>query len=109
MIEQCIAFENGKTLNDKHVRPNHSGGIGFKLGGENQATPHEVWDCIAFLNNQFGFSSNSNPSVHMHYCTSFDNGSKNGRDDFIFSGNTDSQQTSFIKGAVKKPPSKIGS
>ena len=97
LIEQCIAFENGKTLNDKHVRPNHSGGIGFKLGGENQAMPHEVWDCIAFLNNQFGFSSNSNPSVHMHYCTSFDNGSKNGRDDFIFSGNTDSQQTSFIK------------
>ena len=84
VLEQCIAYENGKTLENQHIRKNHSGGIGFKLGGENQAVAHEVWDCMAFLNQQHGFSSNSNPAVRLHYCTALENGRKNNRDDFVF-------------------------
>ncbi len=73
LLEQCVAYENGKTLKERNVRKEHSGGIGFKLGGERQAVEHEVWNCTAFLNLQHDFSHNSNPSVRLHHCTSLEN------------------------------------
>lgn len=84
LLEKCVAYENGRTMNDIYVRKDRSGGIGFKLGGENQTVAHELWDCMAFLNKQCGFSSNSNPGVRVHYCSSFENGNRHGHDDFQF-------------------------
>ncbi len=84
LLEQCIAYENGKTLNDKQIRKNRSGGVGFKLGGEFQAVKHEVWNCVAFLNTQYGFTSNSNPCGTLNYCTSLLNGNKKLDDDYRF-------------------------
>ena len=82
LLEQCVAYDNGKTLDTRYVRNNYSGGVGFKLGGENQAVAHELWDCISFFNNQYGFSSNSNPAVQLHYCTALQNGRCRKNDDF---------------------------
>jgi len=75
LLDQCIAYENGRTLESGYVRPEHSGGIGFKLGGEKQQVAHEFWNCIAFLNEQSGISSYSNTAVQLHYCTAGWNGS----------------------------------
>ena len=72
LLEQCIAYENGKTLDERYVRKEHSGGVGFKLGGEHQAVKHELWNCAAFLNLQHDFSQNSNPASCLHGCTSLE-------------------------------------
>ncbi len=97
LLEKCIAYENGKTLNGRYVRKNHSGGIGFKLGGEYQAVGHEAWDCIAFLNNQCGFSCNSNPEIRLHYCTSFGNGNHHKSDNYAFYCLMNDMKPSWIK------------
>lgn len=83
-LEKCIAYENGATLGNTHRRKGNSGGIGFKLGGEHQPAAHELWDCMAFMNVQKGFSSNTNPAVRLYYCTSYLNGRRNQQDDYHF-------------------------
>lgn len=97
ILDRCIAYENGRTLEDRFVRKNHSGGTGFKLGGENQAVEHELWNCMAFLNEQNGFSTNSNPAVRLHYCTAIDNGRENRRNGFVFTCNRKKVQPDWIK------------
>lgn len=82
LLDQCIAYENGRTLEGGCVRPEHSGGTGFKLGGERQPVAHELWNCLAFLNEQCGISSNSNPLARLHRCTSLCNGTGEPCDNF---------------------------
>ena len=43
-----------------------------------------LWDCLAYRNEQNGFSSNSNPESELHRCSSFENGRPDGRDNFVF-------------------------
>ena len=71
-LDSCVAYENG-TVSDADQLGRSSG---FKLGGENQSVAHEVWNCLAFGNHRFGFSSNSNPACRLHYCTAQGNGEK---------------------------------
>ena len=97
LLEKCIAYENGRTMNDVHVRKSHSGGTGFKLGGEYQPSAHEVWDCVAFLNNEYGFSSNSNPFVRLHYCTSFGNRRRHKNDNYCLYYGLDDMKPAWVK------------
>ena len=103
VLEQCIAYENGKTLENRYIRRKHSGGVGFKLGGENQAVAHELWDCMGFLNQQYGFSSNSNPAVRLHYCTALENGRRNKRDNFLFYCNQAKTPSQWVKEGLIPP------
>ena len=72
-IENCVSYENGRQGNDGKKRI--LGGMGFKLGGDYLAIPHEVKNCIAFLNCQAGFSTNNNPCARMEDLTAWRNGS----------------------------------
>ena len=47
LIINSIAYSNGAN--------------GFKLGGETQASPHEIWNSLAFNNGMAGYSCNFNP------------------------------------------------
>ncbi|MDR0784857.1 MAG: hypothetical protein LBE74_03115 [Treponema sp.] len=51
-----------------------SGGNGFKMGGEGIPVLHESVDCLAFLNDADGFTTNSDPAIIVSYATSYNNG-----------------------------------
>lgn len=71
-IRNCVAFRNGFLLNGEGT-PDGDGN-GFKLGGSNQPTPHEVINCLAFENMAVGFTDNNNPSeLLLRNCTSVNN------------------------------------
>jgi hypothetical protein len=71
LLDRCIAYSNGKYLADDTTT--NSGGNGFKMGGEGLSVPHRAVDCISFNNDSDGFTSNSDPSIILEYCTSFNN------------------------------------
>ncbi len=71
-IENCVAYENGRSFFS--VSKNKSGGMGFKLGGDNVAIAHRVWNSIAFRNQEAGFSTNYNPWVRLKNTTAWQNG-----------------------------------
>jgi hypothetical protein len=89
-LENCIAYANGKFLNkelsalfngagyawDESLgeESSHSGGNGFKMGGEGISVLHEAVDCLSFYNDADGFTSNSDPAILLTRVTSFDNG-----------------------------------
>lgn len=72
LIENCIAYGNGKTTKGK--TGGGAIGNGFKLGGEGQPVAHIVKNSIAFANNMDGFTCNFNPgAIVLENCTSFNN------------------------------------
>lgn len=87
-LDSCVAYENGHLANNGLHRKK-KGGVGFKLGGENQAVAHEVWNCVAFGNDEAGFSSNSNPACTLHFCTS--------------TGNSDLPDSAFVFFTANEP------
>ena len=78
-LDSCIAYSNGFLSNNQPDRATQ-GGVGFKLGGENQPVSHEVWNCLAVGNAKNGFASNSNPLGSLHFCTAAFNGQKDSDD-----------------------------
>lgn len=70
-LDGCIAYANES--------------MGFKLGGENQPVEHEAWNCLAIGNAGTGFSSNSNPSCSVHFCTALGNGPQGMKNIRLFS------------------------
>ena len=103
LLEQCVACNNGRTLGDQHIRKDHSGGTGFKLGGEHQAVNHILWDCAAYLNCQYGFSSNTNPTLELHYCSSLRNGRRHSRDNYNFTCLEQRQKHSWVLEGLYPP------
>jgi hypothetical protein len=81
-MDHCIAYSNGRWLLPgfadgapyKAEDSTHSGGNGFKMGGEGLAVPHLAIDCLSFNNDADGFTSNSDPAILLTRCTSFNNG-----------------------------------
>jgi pectate disaccharide-lyase len=71
VIENSISYQNGLMLDGTETR---AGRNGFKLGGEGLSVEHEITNCLAFQNGAHGFTSNSNPAIHLEFVTSFDNG-----------------------------------
>ncbi|MDR0410657.1 MAG: hypothetical protein LBH75_01620 [Treponema sp.] len=51
-----------------------SGGNGFKMGGEGIPVLHESLDCLSFLNDADGFTTNSDPAIIVSYATAYNNG-----------------------------------
>ena len=68
MIDRCVACGNG--------------GMGFKLGGEDQQAAHEVRDCLAYANAGGGFSANSNQALRLSGLISWKNGPGPARDNY---------------------------
>ena len=73
ILEDCLSYENGH-LSGEPENKRDTGGMGFKLGGENQKVSHTVLDCTAFANDSAGFSTNSNPSSRLSRLTAAGNG-----------------------------------
>ncbi len=71
-IRNCVAYSNGILTDGRTNTGGH--GIGFKLGGEGQAVPHQVKNCVAYGNREAGFASNQNPSVRLEHVTAWENG-----------------------------------
>ena len=61
----CAAWQNGFLSTDTE-RGDGRTGTGFKLGGDRQSVEHRVEHCIAWDNDGYGFSTNSNPSDILH-------------------------------------------
>ncbi len=82
VIDNCWAFDNG--VNSWNSSSFDGNGNGFKLGGNQVATPHTVTNCLAFGNTSNGgkgFDENNNLAGQTLYnCTAF--GNTNGN--FVF-------------------------
>lgn len=80
-LEDCQAYKMGVRLNpDGSEEPYGAGGNnGFKLGGENVAVKHKIINCTAYDNLNNGFTTNSNPNLHIVNCNSHDNQGSNFR------------------------------
>lgn len=78
-IDSCFAFRNGVDI--WHTGSVNGNGNGFKLGGNNAATPHIVKNCVSFDNSGNGgkgFDENNNLAGQTLYnCTSFRNKNNN--------------------------------
>ena len=77
VLEDCRSWMNGYRLSDGRLQPTKGNGNGFKLGGSGQRVPHRAIGCEAIGNRSNGFTSNSNPWMHLERCSSGNNGSKN--------------------------------
>jgi len=75
VIDSCMAFRNGVDI--WHSGSFDGNGNGFKLGGNNVATPHTTKNCVAFDNEGNGgrgFDENNNLAGQTLYnCTAFRN------------------------------------
>ncbi len=84
-IENCYAFRNGVDI--WYTGQVSGNGNGFKLGGNNVATPHIVKNCLSFDNagnTGRGFDENNNLAGQTLYnCTSF----RNLKSNFYFNNN----------------------
>jgi hypothetical protein len=90
LLYKCVAYMNGRWLEPGpdddaaadddypgwHLQneSTKSGGNGFKMGGEGIAVLHEAVDCLSFLNDADGFTSNSDPAILLTNCTAYNNG-----------------------------------
>ncbi len=73
-IENCTSSLNGYKLNnDGKLEATAGNGNGFKLGGTGLAINHIVVNCNARGNKTNGFTSNSNPYIHLEKCSSSNN------------------------------------
>lgn len=75
LIEDSIAFNNGWVSYDTDSKGD---GNGFKLGGEGVHVPHIIKNSLAFNNDTYGFTSNSNPGVIAEKNISINNGTNLG-------------------------------
>lgn len=79
LIDSSFSFRNGVDI--WHTGQVNGNGNGFKLGGNNVATPHTVKNCVAFDNSGSGgkgFDENSNLAGQTIYnCSSFRNNGRN--------------------------------
>jgi glycosyltransferase involved in cell wall biosynthesis len=71
-IRNCVSCFNGDT-GSKEDSSYEKKCSGFKLGGENIAVRNTVENCIAYGNNGYGFSTNSNPYVQISNAISLRN------------------------------------
>lgn len=72
-LEDCCSYLNGYKLVNDSLTPTKGNGNGFKLGGSGQAVAHVALDCEAIGNRGKGFTSNSNPLLHLERCTASNN------------------------------------
>jgi len=98
VIDSCFTFRNGV---DRWQSANFGGdGNGFKLGGNNVATPHTVRNCVAFDNagnTGRGFDENNNLGGQTLYnCTSYRNKGNN----FHFKNTVVQGQMHIIKNCI---------
>ncbi|MCD7855874.1 MAG: S-layer homology domain-containing protein [Clostridiales bacterium] len=79
VLEDCISYKCTYYLNDDGSDELYfkGSGNGFKLGGDSIYIGHYVKDCIAFQNENSGFSSNANPGLKFRNCIGFKNGGAN--------------------------------
>ena len=70
VIKNSITYGNGRLSDGKDTKGD---GNGFKLGGEGIHVPHVIENCLAFDNEAYGFTSNSNPGVIARNNISFNN------------------------------------
>jgi hypothetical protein len=93
VIDNCWAFNNG--VNSWSSSSFAGNGNGFKLGGNQVATPHTVTDCLSFNNTSNGgkgFDENNNLAGQTLYnCTAF--GNTNGN--FVFTNTLTSGTHTF--------------
>ena len=93
VIDNCWAFNNG--VNSWSSSSFAGNGNGFKLGGNQVATPHTVADCLSFNNTSNGgkgFDENNNLAGQTLYnCTAF--GNTNGN--FVFTNTLTSGTHTF--------------
>jgi hypothetical protein len=93
VIDNCWAFNNG--VNSWNSSSFAGNGNGFKLGGNNVATPNTVTNCLSFNNTSNGgkgFDENNNLAGQTLYnCTAF--GNKNGN--FVFPNTVTSGSHTF--------------
>lgn len=69
-LDCCTAYENGFWHADiLKGKKEKTGGSGFKLGGEQQAVAHELWNCSSYNNGNHDFASNSNEACRLYGCT----------------------------------------
>lgn len=89
-LVECVAYENGHVSGEEAAPSAALRGMGFKLGGENQAVAHVARGCIAYRNGRAGFSTNSNPCTCLEHIVAWDNGTKPARHDIrLTTGRTD--------------------
>lgn len=93
-IDSCISFRNG--VDTWHTGSVNGNGNGFKLGGNNVATPHTVKNCVAFDNagnTGRGFDENNNLAGQTLYnCFSYRNKNPN----YAFTNNLTSGHHTFL-------------
>jgi hypothetical protein len=93
VIDNCWAFNNG--VNSWNSSSFAGNGNGFKLGGNQVATPHTVTNCLSFDNTSNGgkgFDENNNLAGQTLYnCTAF--GNTNGN--FVFTNTLTSGTHTF--------------
>ena len=77
-IENCQSFLNGYKLDaEGNMTETAMIGNGFKLGGSGMYIEHQVTDCLAEGNKGIGFTSNSNPFLHLERCIARGNKKEN--------------------------------
>lgn len=69
-IQNCVSYKNGYL---KDGSKGKGGGNGFKLGGDNSATPHLLINSVAFDNLGAGITCNSSPNIITKNCVSYNN------------------------------------
>ncbi|HOP75365.1 MAG TPA: right-handed parallel beta-helix repeat-containing protein [Bacillota bacterium] len=74
VIENCIAYGNGRMSDGYRTKGD---GNGFKMGGEGLPVKHILRNSLAFNNETFGVTSNSDPVIIVENTTSVDNGRAN--------------------------------
>jgi len=102
LIDSSYAFRNGVDI--WFTGQFNGNGNGFKLGGNNVATPHIVKNCIAFDNKGNGgkgFDENNNLAGQTLYnCTSF----RNQRYNYAFNNDPLTSGTHVIKNCISFQP-----
>ncbi len=74
LIENCESYLNGyKPGPEGDPAKTIGNGNGFKLGGSGLYTEHQVRGCLAEGNKKHGFTSNSNPYLHLEHCRAHNN------------------------------------
>ncbi|MCD7905261.1 MAG: S-layer homology domain-containing protein [Clostridiales bacterium] len=79
VLEDCISYKCTYYLNADGSEEEYfkGSGNGFKMGGDSMYIQHYVKDCIAFQNENTGFSSNANPALKFRNCVGWKNGGAN--------------------------------
>jgi hypothetical protein len=102
LIDSCYAFRNGVDSWGTGIAD--ANGNGFKLGGNNVATPHTVTNCVSFDNSGNtgrGFDENNNLAGQTVYnCIAF----RNKKGNFNFGNNPLTSGIHAIKNCISFQP-----